>query len=216
MRARILTLLLALVSPPAADAASESGRVVRVFDGDTVEWLHAGMRQRVRIEGIDAPESGQPWAREARETLAALCRDQPAIIEGEHQDRHGRRLGRLYCGGIDVAAELIRQGLAWTYSGPGPADPALLALEAQARRAGRGLWSEPNPLPPWEFRQASRHGLAPAAPPLSGGVRGNRNSMIYHLPHCESFDAISPRNRVVFPSEEAALAAGYRRARNCR
>lgn len=70
--------------------------------------------------------------------------------------------------------------------------------------------------------QAPQRPVAPAqprqtvqAPERGGVVIGNRNSNVYHLPGCGSYNQVSARNQVRFDTENEALAAGYRIARNC-
>ena len=53
------------------------------------------------------------------------------------------------------------------------------------------------------------------APKTDLKIKGNKNSMIYHLPSCASYDKISDRNVVWFRTKEEAESAGYRMARNC-
>ena len=92
---------------------------------------------------------------------------------------------------------------------------------AEARTAKRGLWTDANPIPPWEWRKGQRASStaasAPAAvSPPAEPVIGNRRSNVYHWPGCPDYDKVSTQNRVTFPSCEAAEQAGYRPAGNCR
>lgn len=84
------------------------------------------------------------------------------------RDRYGRTVGRVYVGGMDVNAELVRQGAAWVYRHYAK-DPALFALEDEARAAKRGLWTLPEAqqIPPWEWRKAGRQQAPAAAPPVA-------------------------------------------------
>jgi micrococcal nuclease len=106
--------------------------------------------------------------------------------------------------------ELVRSGLAWWFEKYAPGDATLARLEAEAREARRGLWSQPHPIPPWDWRQ---HKGLPAG--LATQVIGNRRSLVYHRPTCASVARIAGTNRVTFPSETAATAAGYRPGRDC-
>ncbi|MFN3416531.1 MAG: thermonuclease family protein [Caldimonas sp.] len=132
--------------------------VVHVTDGDTV-WVEMGPadpllagRVKVRIDGIDAPESCQTGGPEARAALAQRLQGQSVHLLLRRQDAYARWLGRLHHEGEDVGAWMVAQGLAWSYrfaSGRGPYD----AEEAQAREARRGLFAHPDPMPPRVFRQ---------------------------------------------------------------
>jgi len=75
----------------------------------------------------------------------------------------------------------------------------------------RGLWSQPNPVPPWEWRHPK-----PSLPAeLEGKVVANRRSRVYHVPGCKNASSISPSNRVTFETAKAAAEDGYRPAKDC-
>lgn len=85
-------------------------------------------------------------------------------------DRYGRVVGRVYRGGLDVNAELVKQGAAWVYRNYAK-DQRLFTLEDEARAARRGLWALPEAerQPPWEWRQAERKGGSGKLPGSSTG-----------------------------------------------
>lgn len=146
-----------------ADVAVQSSRVypaakhhvAKVHDGDSLALLSDNVRHEVRLSGIDAPEWRQPFGDEAREELALLLKDSVITFTDEGQDPYHRNLVRLYAGGRDVNLEMVRRGLAWHYRAYSR-DPRLEAAEQEARRFHRGLWSQPNPQPPWEWRHAGK------------------------------------------------------------
>jgi endonuclease YncB( thermonuclease family) len=70
-------------------------------------------------------------------------------------DRYGRIVGRVYVGDIDVNRELVAQGFAWVYRRYSN-DAELQELESGAKQKGLGLWADPNPIPPWEWRRGRR------------------------------------------------------------
>ncbi len=70
-------------------------------------------------------------------------------------DRYGRIVGRVYVDDTDVNRELVAQGFAWVYRKYSN-DAELLRLEAEAKQKGLGLWADPNPIPPWEWRRGRR------------------------------------------------------------
>src|SRR5262249_41932048 len=105
-----------------------------------------------------------------------------------------------------------------------PADrKAYAAAEDAAREQKIGLWSDPHPTPPWDFRHGTPTKLCfdgadrrvQCSAGYQGSVRGNRRSHIYQWPGCPYYDTISYYNRIDFPNAAAAEAAGYRAARNC-
>ncbi|MDH3520071.1 MAG: thermonuclease family protein [Myxococcales bacterium] len=148
-----------LLAPAAATAAAPflEGRVVAVFDGDTLEVLVDQERRRIRIAGIDTPERGQPWAERAKQALSARVFGKQVQINEIAVDRYGRTVGEVYADDVCVGCELVREGHAWVYRDFSD-DAVLLDLEAQARAAGRGLWGLPESqrTPPWQWRREQR------------------------------------------------------------
>jgi hypothetical protein len=102
--------------------------------------------------------------------------------------------------------------MAWWYQRYAPNHPTLARLETEARAAKVGLWLQPDPTPPWEWR---RGGKANLPPELAGKVIGNRRSRIYHRPGCPRGAEVSPRHRVLFDSEADAAREGFRPGRDC-
>lgn len=126
-------------------------KVNRVIDGDTIKITGNGSKATVRFVGIDAPETykkknqpGQPFSRKSTKYLASLVLNKTVEIKSYGTDRYGRILGEVYVSGTNVNLEMVKAGLAEVYRGR-PAsgldmDPYWNA-EAQAKKAGRGLWS---------------------------------------------------------------------------
>jgi endonuclease YncB( thermonuclease family) len=143
----------------AAGALLAACVVVAVLDGDslTARCERDGVREvvPVRIAQIDAPERGQPFSQRSRQALIALCRDQPARLHAHGEDRYGRTLADVECRGTDAGTAQVREGLAWVFTRHAT-DVRLAPLEQQAREARRGLWREPAPQPPWEWRAERR------------------------------------------------------------
>lgn len=163
--------VVALAAEPAR--ADFTGRVVNVADGDTVTVLADRREVRVRLAGIDAPERGQPHARAARQSLASLVAGRTVTVHGRGEDVYGRLLGEIRVEMLDVNAEQVRRGYAWVFRRYSH-DPRLLALEAEAKVARRGLWQDPNPVAPWLWRvQTSppRGDVAPHGGHAQPGVR---------------------------------------------
>ena len=82
-------------------------------------------------------------------------------VESDKRDRYGRELGKVLVGGLDVNLEQIRRGMAWHYKAyqrdQSAADRQTYAdagHEAEDQR--RGLWTDAEPLPPWEWRKSRR------------------------------------------------------------
>ncbi|EAB8017793.1 nuclease [Salmonella enterica subsp. enterica] len=156
---RLILLFLLILSP--AIQATLTGRVVRVIDGDTVVVLAAPATEiRIRLAGIDAPEKGQPFGQRARQFLASRVTGRVVEISGDSRDRYGRILGTLWADGRDINAELVCSGMAWTYRVRSRVQsPAYLQCENTAREQRKGLWQEPSPVPPWQWRKQLRPGV---------------------------------------------------------
>lgn len=141
------------VQPPGSQAAnSHLWRVVGVHDGDTVTCLDENnQQQKIRLAEMDAPEIGQDFGQVARDALADQVFGKTVEVRDEGKDRYGRWIGHLYVNGVDVNRQMIATGNAWHYAAYSK-DQSLAELQDQAKAQRLGLWSQPNPTPPWEFR----------------------------------------------------------------
>jgi micrococcal nuclease len=140
---------------------SLSGKVVSVIDGDTYDILIEGHNTiRVRMEGIDAPEKGMPYYRAAKAYLGKLCFKKNVRLETTGRDNHERLLAFSYLeDGTELSHQMIKSGLAWHFK-KYSSDTTLSNLEAEARSAKIGLWSDDRPMPPWENRRLHREGIS--------------------------------------------------------
>ena len=139
----LLAILLSACSPrePSRTGTGETAQVAFVIDGDTIE-LDDG--RRVRYIGINTPETGQPYAAEAKAFNEALVAGQEVWLETDAQegDQHGRLLAYVWVGDTFVNLELVRQGYANAYTVPPNVRyaGAFVQAEQEAREAERGLW----------------------------------------------------------------------------
>jgi len=139
-------------------AGTFTGRVVAVTDGDTIKVLGPGnVQERIRLAGIDAPEKRQPFGQASKQHLSDQVFDREVVVDWDKRDVYGRIVGKILVEDQDVDLEQVRAGLAWHYKQYAreqtPTDRASYAeAENDARTAHRGLWSEPDPTPPWEWR----------------------------------------------------------------
>jgi micrococcal nuclease len=161
-------LLLAAGVPAGALAgtapAGFAGKVVGVHDGDSFTILHEGKAEKVRVNGIDCPEIGQPFGKNAKQYASGLIFGRIVTVSVFGRDRYGRTIGdaRLADGRM-LSEEMVRAGLAWQYRKHSK-DKTLAALEEDARSSKRGLWADRAPVAPWNWRKASREkSAAPAA-----------------------------------------------------
>lgn len=157
MKPRLLIFLLIFhLEAGCAVAQSKTGKVVGVKDGDTIEMLVRGRQLVVRLEGIDCPEKGQPFGNKAKQFTSYLVMGKEVRVEISSYDRFKRAIGFVYFpGGRMLNEELLRAGMAWHFKKYNR-NPQWDRLEKQARKSKTGLWSEPNAIPPWEFRKNNR------------------------------------------------------------
>ncbi len=151
-----------------AHAETLSGRVVGVADGDTVTVLDADHQQhKIRLQGIDAPEKAQPFGQRSKENLSRLVFNKNVRVDWTKRDRYNRIVGKVWvqpsgCPNcpmtLDAGHAQITVGLAWWYRKYASEQPAqdrgqyeFSEQEAKAKRVG--LWRDPEPIPPWEWRR---------------------------------------------------------------
>lgn len=152
-RLNCIVIAVCLLIPTVVLAESFSGKVVKASDGDTISVMHRGRAQRIRLHGIDTPEKGQAFGNRAKKFTSDLVFGRIVTVQVVDMDRYGRIVGEvILADGRSLNRELVRAGLAWWYREYSK-DKSLGELEERARTARRGLWIDPNPIPPWEFRK---------------------------------------------------------------
>lgn len=147
-----LALLLAITAACESAAQTFTGTVVAVHDGDTISVRTRRETIRIRLEGIDCPEYRQPFSARARRFTSGMVHRRTVTVEPRGRDQYDRLLARVRVDGIELNEALVREGLAWHYAGRAP-DRVLADAERAARTARVGIWSQPNPVPPWEWRR---------------------------------------------------------------
>ncbi len=159
MHRHITVILVAALCLGAAPKTKEfSGKVVGVSDGDTITVLVKKTEKKVRMLGIDAPESTQAFGAVAKQYLSSIVFGKEVTVQWQETDDYKRTLGFVYVNGQLVNKAMLDAGYAWHYKQYSK-DPAFAAAELSARAARRGLWADPNPIPPWDYRH---HKMAPA------------------------------------------------------
>ena len=158
-------------------------KVLRVMDGDSLTVLDPhGQMTGIRLHAVDAPERQQRFSSEARSALQSRLLRQEVIITPLYREQNGRIVARVSLEGRDVALEQIRRGLAWHYRRYAreqtPQDRKRYADgEREARAARIGLWADPLPTAPWNYRHIARSMTGRARKPPyanhtpAGGVR---------------------------------------------
>ena len=133
-----------------------TGVVVGVHDGDTMRIRTTHETIKVRLFGIDAPEIGQPFARASKEKLSALTFGKTVRLISHGKDNYGRLLAEvLLADKTNVNREMVRTGMA-LYFRRYTQSRLLEAVENEARRERRGVWSDDSTVPPWEYRRRNK------------------------------------------------------------
>ena len=139
-----------------------TGCVVSIADGDTITLLDASNTQhRIRLAGIDAPESHQAFGEQSKQSLSELIYGKEVIVTYQKTDQYGRLVGKTLLDGKDINLEQVKAGMAWHYKfyedEQTPEDRDLYTrAESEARAARRGLWQDPNPVEPYQFRREEK------------------------------------------------------------
>ena len=139
-----------------------TGRVVRIADGDTVTLLDSSNAQhRIRLQGIDAPESHQDFGAQSKKSLSDMIFDRQVTAACDKTDQYGRQVCKIVFDGKDINLEQVKAGMAWHYKEyereQSVTDQQLYArAEDDARNARRGLWTDANPIEPSEFRREEK------------------------------------------------------------
>lgn len=222
-RLSIVLVLVAIRPPSTCWAYTIYGKVVGITDGDTLTLLSSKQTPcKIRLAGIDAPERSQPFGTRSRQNLSQLVFGKTVLLDCINKESYGRLICKIQKGRADICLQQVRDGMAWHYKQyekeQTPSDRLLYSeAEEDARRKRLGLWSDPNPIPPWDWRHhpAARRKAEPKNLDGNQPIRGNRRSHIFEWPGCPYYDSISVGNRVQFDSAADAERAGYRPARNC-
>lgn len=152
-----LAFLLPFILVATVAAKTLSGRIVGVSDGDTVTLLTAEKKQvKIRLYGIDAPESHQAFGQASKKALSDLVFGKDIEAEVKATDRYGRTVGVLRLGRVNINEAQVEAGMAWWYRAYAKGETRFEELESAARKRRIGLWQDADPVPPWEFRRKSR------------------------------------------------------------
>lgn len=154
MRRIRLVVVTLLVLGSMGGARGEPLAVVSVSDGDTFTGLDGRNRRvKVRLHGIDAPEKAQLFGTAARKSLGELVMGKVVDMRPLERDDYGRVVADVQVGGISVNQTQVERGYAWR-SARYDTRGEFARVELAARQAGRGLWVDPFPVAPWEWRRS--------------------------------------------------------------
>ena len=135
------------------------GRCTKVADGDTITVLDSEkVQHKVRLDRIDAPEKKQAFGEKSKQHLAEMVFGKDVRVEWQKKDRYQRILGIVFIGEKDVNLQMVKDGFAWHYKFYDKT-PAYAQAALDAREKKIGLWVDPNPIEPYEFRKSKKGGV---------------------------------------------------------
>ncbi|MGE4559577.1 MAG: thermonuclease family protein [Desulfobulbus sp.] len=152
IRIFLFGLAIVLLSSP---CFAYSGKVVNVYDGDSITLLSKGKKLRVSLYGIDAPELKQEHGKKARDFLDSFIKDENVEATPIGKLRKGRMTGTLLLGDDNINELMILNGNAWVDRKACSEEfcTTWIKMEEAAKATRKGLWKDPGAIPPWEFRK---------------------------------------------------------------
>jgi len=120
--------------------------------------MHDGKGEKIRIYGIDCPEGHQDFGSRAKHFTSDMVFGKMVDVKRMDTDRYGRTVGVVSIDGKTLNEELLKSGMAWFFTKYCKESfcGQWKQYEERARSGKVGLWSMPNPIPPWDFRQAKK------------------------------------------------------------
>jgi endonuclease YncB( thermonuclease family) len=155
---RSLVLVALLLQAGQILAATIEGRVVGVSDGDTITVLDGTKTQhKIRLAGIDAPESKQAFGQASKKHLSDLVFGKEVTLDCGKSDKYRREVCVVLVDGQDANLAQAKAGMAWWYrkyqKEQTPRQRTEYEAAERTAKAGRvGLWGDANSVPPWEWR----------------------------------------------------------------
>ena len=150
-------LAMCILAGTAGWAQTFTGKVTEVVKGDVLVIAHGEKPEKVRVAGVDCPELAQPFGPEAKKFTSDLVLNKDVSVEQLGTDNEGKTIARITLwDGRSLDEELLTEGMGWYYEmHPGNSE-SLRRLAAKAITAKKGLWTDPAPLAPWDFRGDAR------------------------------------------------------------
>lgn len=207
---------------PTPDQEKELYKVIRVIDGDTLVININNVDEKVRLIGVDTPESVHPDPNRNSECGKIASDFTKSKLEGkmveleldvQERDKYGRVLAYVYLDGVMFNKTLLSAGMAKiaTYPPNTKYVDDFVELQRVARENNIGLWGsdcnhnkpepEPNPNP----------GVTGELPYI-----GNKNSKIFHYSNCGSIKVMSPHNKIVIETRDEAISMNYKPCNRCK
>jgi hypothetical protein len=164
---------------------------------------------KVLLAGIDCPEKKQPYGMRAKQYTSNLVFGKVVMVKVVTRGENSRIVADvLLSNGVILNQQLVWAGLAWWYRKYAQDDRTLAGMEAKAKAAKRGLWADPDPMPPWQWREGKRQDRVESKPAQTAIVfKGNIRAKIFHRTECRYYDCKACTE--TFASRDEAVSAGY-------
>lgn len=197
---RKLFLLVCLAGETHAEQFT--AKIIAVLDGDTVIAARDNVPPiKIRLAEIDAPEMTQPGGTDAKKVLSEMVLHKRVTVDSQAVDQYGRLVAHLAVDGKRVSELMMGLGMAWEYS-HFHRNTRYIALQSEAQAAGRGIWRQTSPLPPWQWRKlhvadfskSTRHGTMLPVPDSADYVCGDKrrcsqmsscDEAYFYFVHCD-------------------------------
>lgn len=152
----LLLLPVSFCSKSNETATEITGKVISVKDGDTIKIFYKGKALTIRLAHIDCPEKKQRYGIAAKQFTSGKCYGQMVTVQHENKyDRNKRLIGIVInAKGENINQSLVKAGLAWHFKKYSTLKE-YAALETIARQNKTGLWTDKNPVAPWDWRKRS-------------------------------------------------------------
>ncbi len=202
----VVTVILFLCS--ASYGFAFSGKCIRVADGDTIVVLTGNDKIKVRLYGVDCPETDQRYGKKAKLFTSKHVLDRTLRIERKGKS-YNRIVGIVNAKDFCLNSSLLKSGYAWHSTKYCKASfcQSWKSIELAAKRTFVGLWSDPDPIPPWDFRSKT------SVKNNGGCFRGNIASKKFHRKGCKYFNCRDCS--VVFKTSREAIKKGFVACRIC-
>lgn len=156
MKKSIATILLFFVFVKLNGQTLITGKVIGIKDGDTVEVIDKQNKTAIlRLAEVDCPEKKQPFGKKAKQFTSDAIYLKTVKYIVTDKDRFGRSIAKIYYKNKYLSAEIIKNGMGWHYKKYSTSQELAL-LEQQAKSRKIGLWMDPNPIYPSEWRKANK------------------------------------------------------------
>ena len=151
--ASLLSGLIGLLFTGQPAFADFSAKVMEIEGGDTIILWHNNRTEKIRLNGVVCPDKTQPYGGQAKRFTSFMIQNKDVTVRVVGKDQNGSTIGDvLLQDGQELNKELVKEGLAWWDRKPST-NQSLGQLEEIAKAEKRGLWADPHPVPPWEWKK---------------------------------------------------------------